>query len=218
MRNVQGIPGRRCRNCRNPQPWRLGYVLRQAEINNVAKSSARFSAEDFLCYDYQQRSMKNMSIFFRAVSSSQYEKSWYSSHDTRFYYFSVGGNCCTTRWNRHGHCISKNKKDSFVERILFLLQKRKKTQHLFRHCFSWCGQRDSNPWPLACEANALTSWAKSPKKIGTSFLTSRFGDPYGNRTHDSAVKGRCLDLLTNGPNGSGGGTWTYDLPGMNRML
>ena len=25
------------------------------------------------------------------------------------------------------------------------------------------------------------------------------GDPYGNRTHDSAVKGRCLNLLTNGP-------------------
>ena len=26
-----------------------------------------------------------------------------------------------------------------------------------------------------------------------------YGDPYGNRTHDSAVKGRCLNLLTNGP-------------------
>ena len=25
------------------------------------------------------------------------------------------------------------------------------------------------------------------------------GDPYGNRTHDSAVKGRCLNRLTNGP-------------------
>ena len=38
------------------------------------------------------------------------------------------------------------------------------------------------------------------------FESSVDGDPYGNRTHDSAVKGRCLDLLTNGPNGSGGGT------------
>ncbi len=26
-----------------------------------------------------------------------------------------------------------------------------------------------------------------------------FGDPYGNRTHVPAVKGRCLDRLTNGP-------------------
>ena len=28
------------------------------------------------------------------------------------------------------------------------------------------------------------------------------GDPYGNRTHVTAVKGRCLNRLTNGP-GSG---------------
>ena len=27
----------------------------------------------------------------------------------------------------------------------------------------------------------------------------RFGDPYGNRTHVSAVKGRCLNRLTKGP-------------------
>ena len=26
-----------------------------------------------------------------------------------------------------------------------------------------------------------------------------FGDPYGNRTHDTAMKGRCLSRLTNGP-------------------
>ena len=32
------------------------------------------------------------------------------------------------------------------------------------------------------------------------------GDPYGNRTHVTAVKGRCLSLLTNGPYGSG--DWT----------
>ena len=30
-------------------------------------------------------------------------------------------------------------------------------------------------------------------------LAFKFGDPYGNWTHDSAVKGRCLNLLTNGP-------------------
>ena len=31
------------------------------------------------------------------------------------------------------------------------------------------------------------------------------GDPYGNRTHVTAVKGRCLNRLTNGP---GSGNWT----------
>ena len=56
-----------------------------------------------------------------------------------------------------------------------------------------------------------------------------FGDPYGNRTHVTAVKGRCLNRLTNGPyerrseNAApslGSGTWirTGDTAGMNRML
>ena len=44
-----------------------------------------------------------------------------------------------------------------------------------------------------------------------------FGDPYGNRTHVTAVKGRCLNRLTNGP-GSGNLTRTDDIPGMNRLL
>ena len=43
------------------------------------------------------------------------------------------------------------------------------------------------------------------------------GDPYGNRTHVTAVKGRCLSRLTNGP-GSGGWIRTHDRPGMNRLL
>ena len=46
---------------------------------------------------------------------------------------------------------------------------------------------------------------------------SFFGDPYGNRTHVTAVKGRCLNRLTNGP-GSGDLTRTGDRPGMNRVL
>ncbi len=29
--------------------------------------------------------------------------------------------------------------------------------------------------------------------------TPIFGDPYGNRTHVTAVKGPCLNRLTNGP-------------------
>ena len=44
-----------------------------------------------------------------------------------------------------------------------------------------------------------------------------FGGPYGNRTHITAVKGRCLNLLTNGP-GSGNLTRTDDNTGMNRVL
>ena len=44
-----------------------------------------------------------------------------------------------------------------------------------------------------------------------------FGDPCGNRTHITAVKGRCLNLLTNGP-GSGNLTRTDDNTGMNRVL
>ena len=47
--------------------------------------------------------------------------------------------------------------------------------------------------------------------------TAGLGDPYGNRTHVTAVKGRCLNRLTNGP-GSGNLTRTDDTPGMNRML
>ena len=43
------------------------------------------------------------------------------------------------------------------------------------------------------------------------------GDPYGNRTHVTAVKGRCLNRLTNGP-GSGNLTRTDDNTGMNRVL
>ena len=44
-----------------------------------------------------------------------------------------------------------------------------------------------------------------------------FGDPCGNRTHITAVKGRCLNLLTNGP-GSGNLIRTDDNTGMNRVL
>ena len=45
-------------------------------------------------------------------------------------------------------------------------------------------------------------------------------DPYGIRTRVTAVKGRCLNHLTNGPKikYSGGGDRTPDLTGMNRTL
>ena len=48
-------------------------------------------------------------------------------------------------------------------------------------------------------------------------MSAFFGDPYGNRTHVTAVKGRCLNRLTNGP-GSGDLIRTGDIPGMNRLL
>ena len=37
------------------------------------------------------------------------------------------------------------------------------------------------------------------KKREEQVLFSFFGDPYGNRTHVTAVKGPCLNRLTNGP-------------------
>ena len=55
------------------------------------------------------------------------------------------------------------------------------------------------------------------KKTHTKRCVSFFGDPYGNRTHVTAVKGRCLNRLTNGP-GSGDLIRTGDIPGMNRVL
>jgi hypothetical protein len=46
----------------------------------------------------------------------------------------------------------------------------------------------SNRRPSACKADALPAE-----------LILQNGDPYGNRTHVTAVKGRCLNRLTNGP-------------------
>ena len=56
--------------------------------------------------------------------------------------------------------------------------------------------------------------AKPPMRLHRGFY---YGDPYGTRTHVTAVKGRCLNLLTNGP-GSGNLIRTDDIPGMNRLL
>ena len=69
-------------------------------------------------------------------------------------------------------------------------------------------QRTKNRKALVC---------KEKPAISMDCGISLFGDPYGNRTHITAVKGRCLNLLTNGP-GSGNLTRTDDTPGMNRML
>ena len=89
-------------------------------------------------------------------------------------------------------------------------------------------------WPIVktsgisyrCHAGAWNCRAVEPDGFGSVCESQKrshpngwllFGDPYGNRTHVTAVKGRCLNRLTNGP-GSGNLTRTDDTPGMNRML
>ena len=88
-----------------------------------------------------------------------------------------------------------------------------------------CGAASSGKQALCAETH--TSFEKDhicPKdKCGLCR-----GDPYGTRTHVTAVKGRCLNHLTNGPKMGccgcsippGSGTWirTGDTSGMNRML
>ena len=72
---------------------------------------------------------------------------------------------------------------------------------IFPAYLKWWRLTGSNRWPLACKASAL------PAELN---LRSN-GDPYGIRTRVTAVKGRCLNHLTNGPkNGSTGRTRTCD--------
>ena len=47
----------------------------------------------------------------------------------------------------------------------------------------------SNRRPSACKADALPA----------ELILHKIGDPYGIRTRVTAVKGRCLNRLTNGP-------------------
>ena len=84
------------------------------------------------------------------------------------------------------------------------------------------------PKLIEADISAPQSGAGSPEKADAS-ASAFSGDPYGTRTHVTAVKGRCLNHLTNGPYKgrsviaapfSGSGTWirTGDTAGMNRML
>ena len=57
-------------------------------------------------------------------------------------------------------------------------------------------RRTGAVFPDTEEKNAALSLSNPSVKRRT------FGDPYENRTRDSAVKGRCLNRLTNGPEGS----------------
>ena len=71
--------------------------------------------------------------------------------------------------------------------------------------------------PPGCCIAVCSIPCRISKKEDTPECVFFFGDPYGNRTHVTAVKGRCLNRLTNGP-GSGDLTRTGDKPGMNRIL
>ena len=75
----------------------------------------------------------------------------------------------------------------------------------------------SAPVPKRTGAILLIFLEKSQKNTACKRKPHFFGDPYGNRTHVTAVKGRCLNRLTNGP-GSGNLIRTDDIPGMNRLL
>ena len=80
------------------------------------------------------------------------------------------------------------------------------------------------PSALGFESRERNAKQSSPPEGGLLC----FGDPYGTRTQVTAVKGRCLNHLTNGPKKGaartlrlhGSGTWirTGDTAGMNRML
>ena len=71
-----------------------------------------------------------------------------------------------------------------------------KVRHAMRGSPSYDGKM------LAFERCVLTDIRVTKKEI-THSCDLFFGDPYGNRTHVTAVKGRCLNRLTNGPYGSG---------------
>ena len=64
----------------------------------------------------------------------------------------------------------------------------------YRAVKGWWAFRVSNPGPSGYEPPALTTELKAPEEP-----TQENGDPEGNRTPVIAVKGRCLDLLTTGP-------------------
>ena len=65
----------------------------------------------------------------------------------------------------------------------------------YRAVKGWWAFRVSNPGPSGYEPPALTTELKAPEEP----TRRKNGDPEGNRTPVIAVKGRCLDLLTTGP-------------------
>ena len=61
---------------------------------------------------------------------------------------------------------------------------------------------NANPYsasPAARRVGSLRSVRTDKKDRHSQGVPIFFGDPYGNRTHVTAVKGPCLNRLTNGP-------------------
>ena len=56
-----------------------------------------------------------------------------------------------------------------------------------------------NPWVRRSERNGNKNETAIRKRVLCTARAYLFGDPYGIRTHDTAVKGRCLNRLTKGP-------------------
>ena len=61
----------------------------------------------------------------------------------------------------------------------------------------WRSRRESNPRSPAWQAGVITATPRDLTLILNVFNSN--GDPYGIRTRVTAVKGRCLNHLTNGP-------------------
>ena len=72
-----------------------------------------------------------------------------------------------------------------------------------------CRVRDGNGWTLIAISTDLYILTAFAAKININFLNED-GDPWESRTPVCGVRGRRLDRLTNGPNGTPSGTRTLD--------
>ena len=68
-----------------------------------------------------------------------------------------------------------------------------KLSFLLNEQLNTCRLKELNPRPSDYDSDAL------PTELSRQNLIKKEYDPYGNRTRDTAVKGRCLNRLTNGP-------------------
>ena len=96
----------------------------------------------------------------------------------------------------------------------FGLDKRRNPVYNSKQMFLYLKQREHRKINFCVDIKIINP---NPSLIRKKFGFINNGDPYGNRTHVTAVKGRCLNRLTNGP-GSGNLIRTDDIPGMNRLL
>ena len=108
-------------------------------------------------------------------------------------------------YSRHSHLRSYP--SGFKSLFLYAHQSKWRCQKTSP--FRWCAMRDLNPHgrPLEPKSSASANSANRAyiilsirlKKRNQRFLSQTNGDPIGNRTRVTAVKGRCLNRLTMGP-------------------